>query len=319
MKARVLKLIGGKYDIVTLDKEKKVYTNITARGKLRAVTLDEKSSFRKQKTFRTKLEKKTEALSPKVGDIVNYEIVDNDVFIYDILPRENELVRPPLANIDKVILVFSAVEPDFSFTLLETFLVILEIAHIVPFLLVTKIDKISEENLSSLKKKLSYYEKIGLNIAYVNNKKLGNLESLRGLFKDQVIALAGQTGVGKSSFLNAINPNVDQKTNEISRALGRGKHTTRHSELFPFLGGYIADTPGFSRVDLEILYADELKRYYPDFIAFSTDCEYKSKCNHMEEPDCEVKRQVEKGIILKERYDIYRDFFVKIRDQKRKY
>ncbi len=317
MQAKVVKVIGGLYDIYDYEKDI-IYKNIKAKGILRSKDLDKKSSFLKSNTYKVKVENKNIKLSPKVGDNVLFEIKNDIPIISDIIPRKNELVRPPLANIDKMLVIFSAKEPNISFNLLDKFLIILEKNHITPIIIITKIDLTTKEELDSLKSDLRYYEKIGYNIIYTSNLDKKNIK-LDELFKNQTIGIMGQTGVGKTSFLNSINPSFDFKTQEISKALGRGKHTTRHNELHKFLGGFISDTPGFSKLDIDILYKDELKNYYPDFLLLSSNCKLKSKCTHIQEPSCMVLKEYEKGNILSSRYVNYKNIFNEIKNKKRKY
>ncbi len=317
MKAKVVKVIGGLYDIYDIKKDI-LYKNIKAKGILRYKEVNKDSSFLKSNTYKLKVESKNIKLSPKVGDDIIYELKDNTAFISDIMPRKNSLVRPPLANIDKMLVVFSAKEPDISFSLLDEFLIILEKNNITPIIIITKIDLITNEKLNELKNSLGYYEKIGYNILYVSNLDKKNIK-LDDLFKNQTIGIMGQTGVGKSSFLNSINPNFKFKTQEISKSLGRGKHTTRHNELHRFLGGFISDTPGFSKVDIDILYKDDLKNYYPDFLLLANNCKLKSKCTHIQEPECFVVDEYNRGNILKSRYLNYKNFFNEIKNKKRRY
>ena len=317
MQAKVVKVIGGLYDIYDYENDI-IYKNIKAKGILRSKDLDKKSSFLKSNTYKVKVENKNIKLSPKVGDNILFEIKNNIPIISDIMPRKNELVRPPLANIDKMLVIFSAKEPSISFNLLDKFLIILEKNHITPIIIITKIDLATKAELDNLKSDLGYYEKIGYNIVYTSNLDKKNIK-LDELFKNQTIGIMGQTGVGKTSFLNSINPSFDFKTQEISKALGRGKHTTRHNELHKFLGGFISDTPGFSKLDIDILYKDELKNYYPDFLVLSSSCKLKSKCTHIQEPGCMVFNEYEKGNILYSRYLNYKNIFNEIKNKKRKY
>ena len=235
------------------------------------------------------------------------------------MPRENELSRPDISNVDQLLLTFSAVEPDFSFNLLDKFLVLAYKNDLKPTLLVTKIDLINNEDLKNLKANLSYYEKLGIKIFYVNSLDLSTTSKEEIFLENKITVLAGQTGVGKSTFLNAIKPELDIKTGEISKALGRGRHTTRHTELYKIRGGYIADTPGFSKLDLDIFEFDELKWYYPDFYDLSPNCRFTSSCNHLKEPGCEVTKLVNTGDILQSRYDNYVRFIDEIKSKKRIY
>lgn len=316
-KALIIKLIGGNYTLVDLDTKQELQAR--ARGGLRYIKVEPGSVFHRTISQRTKKETEILQVSPKVGDYCYYDDSEDVVLITEILPRENELSRPDISNIDQLLLTFSAVEPDFSFNLLDKFLVLAYKNDLKPTLLVTKIDLTNNELLEDLKKDLSYYEKLGINIFYINSLDLSSTSKEQIFLENKITVLAGQTGVGKSTFLNAIKPELDIKTGEISKALGRGRHTTRHTELYKIRGGYIADTPGFSKLDLDIFEFYELKWYYPDFEELSPNCKFGSSCNHLQEPGCEVTKLVNTGDILQSRYDNYVRFVDEIKSKKRIY
>ncbi|NLL69479.1 MAG: ribosome small subunit-dependent GTPase A [Acholeplasmataceae bacterium] len=316
-KALIIKLIGGNYTLVDLDTKEEFQAR--ARGGLRYIKVEPGSVFHRTVSQRTKKETEILQVSPKVGDYCYYDDSEDVVLITEILPRENELSRPDISNVDQLLLTFSAVEPDFSFNLLDKFLVLAYKNDLKPTLLVTKIDLINNEDLKNLKANLSYYEKLGIKIFYVNSLDLSTTSKEEIFLENKITVLAGQTGVGKSTFLNAIKPELDIKTGEISKALGRGRHTTRHTELYKIRGGYIADTPGFSKLDLDIFEFGELKWYYPDFYDLSPNCRFTSSCNHLKEPGCEVTKLVNTGDILQSRYDNYVRFIDEIKSKKRIY
>ncbi len=316
-KAFIRKIISNQYTLVDLKTNEEFIGQ--ARGKLRYMRIDENDVFNKQLTRKTKKETKIVQISPKIGDYVNYEIDHDQVFIEEILPRNNELVRPDVANVDQVLLVFSIVRPDFSAYLLDKFLIILKQENLTPVIVISKIDLVDEEVLKKVKDIMSYYEKMGYEVYYVNSKQKIGFDVLEDIFKHKITVLAGQTGVGKSTLLNALMPHLGLKTQEISDALGRGKHTTRHSELYPFNEGYIADTPGFSKIDFKIFYKEDLKLLYPDFEALNDGCKFNNKCLHIHEPKCAVKDAVESGKILHSRYENYLQFITEIETQKVKY
>lgn len=284
---RITKLIGGLYTVVD---DNFNYTELKARGK-----------FRHTKE------------SPKVGDLVMY---DED-FIKKVKPRKNNLVRPPVCNVDQAILINSAKEPNFSFNLLDRFLLLIENEDITPVIVITKIDLMKEEDLAVLKKKLEYYQGF-YKVVYLSSKTLENVEALNDLFKDKISVFAGQTGAGKSSLLNAIRPDLKLETNAISKALGRGKHTTRHSELLEIYHGLVADTPGFSKLEFYDIDIDNVPINFIDFFELSSQCKYRG-CTHINEPKCKVKEELEKGNILPERYADYKSIYEEIKTQKPKY
>ena len=313
-KGQIVKLTGGLYSI--LDAETKVLLQARASGILRHQKLDENSSFNKQLTKRTKLDIKTVQISPKVGDFVLYDDTDINHSIKTVLERQNELTRPDVANVDQVLILTSVKNPNFSFNLLDQFLILIEQAHIKPVLIVSKIDLISETELASLKDTLTYYEKIGYDVHYVNSKQKIGFDTLEDLFTDKLSVLAGQTGAGKSTFLNALMPELDIKTQEISMALGRGKHTTRHTELYFYGGGMIADTPGFSKLELDMFDPNELKDYFIEFKDYELKCKFGSSCSHTHEPVCAVK---DNPNILLTRYQNYIKYYEEIKNKKERY
>lgn len=238
-----------------------------------------------------------EKISPIVGDIV--EIDSENKYILKIKPRKNELARPLISNVDSCIIVTSVKKPDLSLNLLDKMLANVIYEKIEPIICFTKTDLLSFKEKRELKKTMKYYEKIGIKVT--TNKKLSKLTKM---IAHKIVVLTGQTGAGKSTLLNKLNPNLNLETNEISKALGRGKHTTRHVELFKYKTSLIADTPGFSALELNKIPKKELKN---TFIEFNLNCEYKD-CNHQNEKNCEVKKMVNSGKILKSRYENYLKF-----------
>lgn len=316
-KGFIKKMISNQYTLIDLESKEEVIA--FARGKLRFMKLDEKSSFNKQMTMKMKKDIKIVQVSPKVGDYVTYDDEEDTIVIHEILPRTNDLERPDVANVDQVLLVFSAIRPDFSFNLLDKFLIIMNQENLKPIIIVSKIDLIDENHLVALKNDLEYYVRMGYEVYYVNSKQRIGIDTLTHVFENKITVLAGQTGVGKSTLLNALMPELKLKTQEISEALGRGKHTTRHTELYHIHGGYIVDTPGFSKIEFTIYKPEELKNYYSDFTELQDQCKFTSKCLHLSEPGCQVKKELEAHRLLASRYQNYVQFIDEIKAQKEKY
>ena len=255
--------------------------------------------------------RKTEE-SPLVGDEVKFQIEnENEGYITEILPRKNALVRPPVANIDQLLLTASLKSPDFSFYLLDRFIAYSEAHDIEPVIIITKNDLNEDTDLiEEIKQVYSpFYE---LHFTSKSHIK----EELSDLFTDKISVLAGQSGAGKSTLLNTLLPYLDLKTDEISNALNRGKHTTRHVELIEHNGGYIVDTPGFSTIDFINIDKYNIKFCFIDFNQFT--CKFR-ECLHINEPKCGVKNAVENGALAKSRYESYVKIYNEIDNRKERY
>lgn len=262
---------------------------------------------------------RNKGISPLVGDYVEYEVEgDNDGTITAIAERQNELIRPPVANIDQAILVFSTKEPAFNTILLDRFLVVLESFQVHPIICLTKTDLLNDEEKQLIAKYKTEYESIGYTMIETYKEDPDILEKMSPLLQGKTTVLAGQSGVGKSSLLNTIMPSLALKTGNISEALGRGKHTTRHVELIELAGGLIADTPGFSSFDFERIEKEELTQCFPEFFALSDECKFRG-CLHLKEPKCAVKQAVEDGKVDQYRYEHYLQFLQEITDRKPRY
>lgn len=237
-------------------------------------------------------------ISPLVGDRV---IIDSDNhYILEILPRKNSLVRPPIANVEQAVIIMSIAHPDFSDNLLDKLITVIEYNKIKPILCFTKFDLLKEEEIKEKEAFIMYYKKIGYDV-YKNTE----IEELQKIFKGKTTVFTGQSGAGKSTLLNRLVPGLNLKTDEISLALGRGKHTTRHVELLNICDGLIADTPGFSSLDFIGMTNEDIKNSFRDFKMFSK-CPYQD-CMHDKEPECQLKQEV--GIyILPSRYQNYLKF-----------
>ena len=238
--------------------------------------------------------------TPLVGDIVEFD--NNKNIILKIKPRKNYLVRPAVSNVDQALIVTSVKHPDFSTNLLDKLLTIIEFNSIKPIICFTKLDLLTKEERLKIDEYMTYYSSLGYLV--LTNEKKKNFDNL---FKDKITIFTGQSGAGKSSLLNLLDPSLELKTDEISYALGRGKHTTRHTELYSLGGGLVADTPGFSAIDLTSLKPIEIRDNMVDMFRALEDCKYRD-CMHFKEDGCSVKERIKIDKILKERYDNYISF-----------
>ena len=243
---------------------------------------------------------KNDNIIPKVGDYVIFN--KDDKVIEKILPRKNELDRPFVSNIDRAFIVTSLKSPDFSTNLLDKLLVICNLNDIEPIICLTKKDLLTNTEFKDLKKIIKYYRSIGYKVVFNTN-----LFRIKRMFKGRTTVFTGQTGSGKSTLINKLSKDLNFETGEISKSLGRGKHTTRTVTLVDVCGGKVLDTPGFSAIDLKGYSELDIKSSFVEFKYF--DCPYKD-CNHIGERDCKVKMEVGKSI-LKSRYDNYIKFIEK--------
>ena len=246
---------------------------------------------------------------PLVGDRVEYELIDDKYAIQKILPRTNYLVRPAIANVDQAMIVMSAVEPDFSTQLVDKLIFLISYRFIEPVLVITKMDLVKPD--SKIYEYIEDYRKSGYTVITVGADS--DVEHVREALKDRITVLTGQSGVGKSTLLNRLDEAFATATQEISKARGRGKHTTRHTQLYEVGEGLIADTPGFSSLDFSRIDALTLAGRIHDF-QNAGECRFKD-CKHINEPDCRVKKKVESGEISRIRYLNYLDT-VKLCNQK---
>lgn len=238
-------------------------------------------------------------ITPVVGDFC---IISDQNYILDILPRKNFLIRPLVSNIDQGLIVTSLKTPMFSTNLLDKLILIMEINKIEPIICITKEDLISDKEKEEYRNILSYYEKIGYKV-YYNTE----LDELKKIFKDKTTVFTGQTGAGKSTLFNKLDESLNFDVGDVSIALGRGKHTTRHVELVNLFGGKLVDTPGFSSIDLSVYTEEEIVMAFREFR--NCECKYKD-CMHTKESvdECRVKQKVLNGEILKSRYENYLKF-----------
>lgn len=252
--------------------------------------------------------------SPIVGDKVHFNVKDDQVMIAKVLKRHNQLKRPVIANVDQALIVMSAKKPDFSTQLIDRFVWLIRNEGISPVIVITKLDLVEDND--PLFADLKDYEKSGIKVIYMS--RTHSLEPLKEVVKDKISVLAGQSGVGKSSLLNRMNPDFILKTQEISKALGRGKHTTRHVELYDVFEGWLADTPGFSALEFSSIELDKLEKCVIEFDQYREHCFYRN-CQHIHEPKCAVKKAVDDKLINKDRYQHYIEVFNLIKDIKEKY
>lgn len=258
-----------------------------------------------------------DGLKPLVGDNVEMEIThekDMEGNIMRILPRKNELVRPAVANIDQALVVFAVTKPKPHFNLLDRFLVMMEMKQIPAVLCFNKADIAENPDIAGLKE---VYEKCGCTILFTSAKKEENIDRLKAVLRGKTTAVAGPSGVGKSSLINLLQSGVKMETGSISRKIERGKHTTRHSELI-MLGedSYIMDTPGFSSLYVNNMEKEDLKYCFPEFAPYEGQCRF-SGCGHIHEPGCAVKQAVEEGKIHKIRYEDYVMLYRELQERKR--
>ncbi|MBM7608311.1 ribosome biogenesis GTPase [Lysinibacillus composti] len=257
--------------------------------------------------------------APLVGDFVDYtKEGESDGYVMKIHPRKNELVRPPIANIDQALLVFSVKEPDFNTILLDRFLVVLESFQVNPIICLTKTDLLNGEDREKLQTYIDDYRQIGYKVIETFKNDVSLIEQLQPVLEEKTTVLAGQSGVGKSTLLNTLIPDLNLKTNDISQSLGRGKHTTRHVELIEVAGGLLADTPGFSSFDFDTIEKEELTACFPELARISESCKFRG-CLHLKEPKCAVKEAVESGEIRSYRFEHYHQILQEIIDRKPRY
>ena len=284
---KLIKGIGGFYYVESAD----IVYECKARG-----------SFRKQK------------VTPLVGDNVEFSVNENAENTIDaICPRKNELVRPPLANLDTLFIVSSVTDPKINTLIIDKLTAIAEHKNIEPVIVITKTDL----DQSYIKYK-EIYEKSGFTVIACNNITGEGCDMVKSMLNGKISAFTGNTGVGKSSILNALFPHLELPTGETSKKLGRGRHTTRHCELFKVEGGYIADTPGFSSLDFERcekILKDDLPYCFRDFRDYLGECKFNS-CSHINDKGCAVVQAVKNGIICDSRHNSYISMYNDVKDIK---
>lgn len=261
-----------------------------------------------------------EKITPLVGDNVKINIIDEENkkgVLEEIEDRDTELVRPPIANVNKAIIVFAIKNPNPNLSLLDRFIALAERESLDIVIVLTKADLATDEELNKLK---NIYETSGYKVIPVSNEAKINIDKVKEELKGNIVVFAGPSGVGKSTLLNNIDSKFQLQTGEVSDKIKRGKHTTRHAELLKLeCGGMVADTPGFSSLTLDDIEEDELKEYFIEFDEFSDGCKFGGRCMHENEPICGVKEGVKEGKIAKERYESYLQLLKEKRQSKRRY
>lgn len=295
---QVTKAISGFYYI----KDK---NNITYQTRARGV-------FRKDGT------------NPLVGDYVYFKS-DNvtEGTLMEVKERKNALDRPPIANVDVGVIIASVVQPKFSTQLLDRFLVMLEHKNISPIIYISKLDIADATIKEEIANYKEVYEKIGYPFITIDVEQVDNLKeelelTFKDYFTDKLVVFIGQSGAGKSTLLNHLNPEFNLKTAETSKALGRGRHTTRHVELFPLLGGLFADTPGYSALSFLEIESEEISDCFPEMRKLSSECRFRG-CLHQNEPNCAVKEAVEEGTVEASRYKNYLQILKEVQERKPMY
>ena len=258
-----------------------------------------------------------EKIKPLVGDVVEIDVLDETEKkgnIIEILERSNELIRPAVANIDQALVVFAITKPKPHFNLLDRFLVMMESKGIPVILCFNKKDIATSEEIQQLKE---IYANCGYEIVFTSARENQNIEDVKSLLKNKTTAIAGPSGVGKSSIINLLQENVQMETGSISEKIERGKHTTRHSELIWIEENtYIMDTPGFSSLYTNEFEKEELKYYFTEFEPYEGNCRFLG-CDHVHEPDCAVKEALEEGKIHPIRYENYLEMYKELKEKRR--
>ncbi len=287
MEGKILKGIGGFYYVKT-DND--------------IVTCRARGLFRKEK------------ITPLVGDMVKItDAGDDEGYVTEIMPRKNSLVRPPISNVDKLFIVVSTISPKPNMLLIDKSIALAEVKDIEPILVVTKLDLENNDDI------LEMYKSIGIKTFEIFGDNGVDRADILAELEGNISAFTGNSGVGKSTLLNSIMPNLELQTGETSKKLGRGKHTTRHVELYEVNGGYVADTPGFATMDFvkfEMMEASEIQYGFREFDDYRDKCKFNS-CTHTVEKGCAVLEAVKNSEILRSRIDSYIAMYNEVKDVKK--
>ncbi|ATW24691.1 ribosome small subunit-dependent GTPase A [Candidatus Formimonas warabiya] len=251
------------------------------------------------------------------GDRVSISLLDEGKGVIEqVLPRTSELRRPPVANVEQVGVTFALKNPDPDFLLLDRILIMVRHHHLLPLIFFNKVDLVEEGRSDQL---VRIYQKAGYPVIKCSTKTGEGIDEIRLLLKDKISVFTGPSGAGKSSLLNAVQQGLSLKTGHVSSKIGRGKHTTRHVELLELdLGGLVADTPGFSVLDMPPMLREDLDSFFPEIRAHAGVCRFHS-CLHHQEPDCAVKEAVSAGEIDPGRYQRYLLFLQEVIENERRY
>lgn len=258
-----------------------------------------------------------EKIKPLVGDDVEISVTDEDKKtgnVDQILPRKNTLIRPAVANIDQVLVIFAAASPKPNLNLLDRFLVSMEKQGVPAVICFNKQDMVEEEEQHRLR---HIYENSGCRVLFTCAEKNQGIRQVRELLNEKTTAVAGPSGVGKSTMVNLLAPEAQMETGEISKKIDRGKHTTRHSEIL-LVGErtYICDTPGFTSLAVWDMEKEELKDYFREFGEYEGQCRFQG-CTHTHEPGCRVKEALDEGKISRQRYDNYLEMYTELKEKRR--
>lgn len=264
-----------------------------------------KGAFRKQK------------IKPLVGDMVRIAVLDEAERlgnVEEILPRKNELIRPAVANIDMALVIFAAAKPEPNFNLLDRFLCMMEFQNVPVTICFNKTDLVDEEKIEEYRK---IYEPAGYRLMSTCTRTGEGVDAVKALLHGKTTTVAGPSGVGKSSLINALQSDVQMQTGVISDKIDRGKHTTRHSEIVPVMeDSYIMDTPGFSSMDVPGFEKEDLWTCFPEFREYEPYCKFQG-CSHINEPDCGVKEALAEGKISSVRYENYKLLYEELKNMKK--
>lgn len=260
---------------------------------------------------------RNQSRKPLVGDDVEIVVLDEEAKLGNItaiLPRRNALIRPAVANVSQALVIFAAAKPKPNLNLLDRFLIMMERQQVPALICFNKVDLVNPGELEVLQ---GIYEACGYEILFTSALQERGIPEIKKRLGGKTTVVAGPSGVGKSSLINLLQSQHQMETGAISEKIERGRHTTRHSQLFAVEDGYIFDTPGFSSLYLTDFEKEELQNYFPEFGKYQDNCRFQG-CQHLREPGCQVKEALEEGIISRSRYDNYVILYNELK-QRRKY